>query len=541
MARVIAVASAKGGVGKTTTAAGLAAALAATDARVVAVDADLGMPNLAAAFGVDVDGGDASDGEAGASVDPAPTSVHDVLAGRGPASAAVTSGTAGVDVLGGATALSAYREADPAGLDDAIADLSDAYDYVILDTGAGLSHDTLVPLGSADEVVLVTTPERDAVGDAARTREVADRIGAAVSGVVLTRVREGDPGTDAVAERLSLPVLGSVPEDDAVRTAAEAGVPVVAHAPHSPVAAAYRRLAASIADVDVPDPDPEPEPEPEQETEQEPESSSTTESEPPAGADAAAVSGSDASAGGSGADAATGPADGTEAATAGGDPVGTAAEADPDFAAGEPTDATAPASTDAASESSADAASDGPFDDGDAPDDVLGEDAPDDLLGGDVPGEGGGRSDLAGGEGQSAGESGPSLGGADAGDDHGPGDDAGGLLDVESDDGSGVASGRGAPATTGGTGTDFDDLGRVGEAPAETEPQDEDDGGTATSGGDHDAPAADEGDGTGPDATADPDGTDSDPDPDPDPDDGDGDGDDDEEDSRGGFLSRLFG
>jgi septum site-determining protein MinD len=530
MARVIAVASAKGGVGKTTTAAGLAAALATTDARVVAVDADLGMPNLAAAFGVDVDGdadGTASDGEGGGDGEGAPadpTSVHDVLAGRGPASAAVASGAAGVDVLGGATALSAYREADPAGLDDAIADLAEAYDYVILDTGAGLSHDTLVPLGSADEVVLVTTPERDAVGDAARTREVADRIGAAVSGVVLTRVREADHPTDGITDRLSLPVLGTVPEDDAVRSAAEAGVPVVAHAPHSPVAAAYRRLAASIVDVDVPDPDAESGAE------------STPDSEPPAGADATVVSRSDASAGGSEASAATGPgpAPETEAATSGGETVGTAAETDSDPVAGASTDAADAASTDAAGRSAADATAEDPFDDGAAPDDVLGEDAPGDLLGGDGPGEGDDGTDLAGGAGQSTGEPGPSLGGTDASDDHGPDDgDDGGRLDVESDDGPGVTPDAGASAATGEAGTDFDDLGRVGEDPAETEPE-EDGAATPTSAGDRDARGDDQ---TGPDGTVeradDADGSDTDVD-----DDGDGDGD---EDSRGGFLSRLFG
>jgi septum site-determining protein MinD len=260
MAQVIAVASAKGGVGKTTTAANLAAVLAALDVRVVAVDADLGMPNLAAAFGVDDDGrggGTESGSEPGAET--GARTLHDVLAGRGSATDAVRPGAAGVDVLAGATALDAYRDADPTGLEGVIDDLEGEYDAVVVDTGAGLSHDTVVPLGLANEVLLVTTPDRDAVGDTVRTHEVADRVGGTVAGVALTRVREGEGlDADAVADRLDLSVVGSIPEDDAVRAAADAGVPVVEHAPRSPAAGGYRALTGTLAEVDVPEPDPEP-------------------------------------------------------------------------------------------------------------------------------------------------------------------------------------------------------------------------------------------------------------------------------------------
>lgn len=241
MARVYAVASAKGGVGKTTTAASLAAALSATGADVAAVDADLGMPNLAGALGVEVDG----------------VTVHDLLAGHGDASTALRDGAAGVAVLPGSSDLDAYREADPSGLSVALEPL-DGYDYVVLDTGAGLSHDTLVPLGLADETLLVSTPDRDALADTTRTREVADRIGATVTGAVLTRVRN-DPDrevdAEAAADRLGVEVLASVPEDDDVGRAAALGRPVTSFAPHGPAAAAYRELARTLTGADVPEPE----------------------------------------------------------------------------------------------------------------------------------------------------------------------------------------------------------------------------------------------------------------------------------------------
>ncbi|WP_048077986.1 AAA family ATPase, partial [Halorubrum sp. AJ67] len=80
MATVYAVASAKGGVGKTTTTAALATILAESGADVVAIDADLGMANLASAVGVT----------------PGETTIHDVLADEAEPAAAVREGPSGL-------------------------------------------------------------------------------------------------------------------------------------------------------------------------------------------------------------------------------------------------------------------------------------------------------------------------------------------------------------------------------------------------------------------------------------------------------------
>ena len=122
-------------------------------------------------------------------------------------------------------------------------------DVVLLDTSAGLSHDSVEPLRVADEVVLVSTAERGAIGDTAKTREVADRFGTPVTGVVVTRT---GTETDAasVGDRLGVAVLGSIPDDPAVAAAAADGKPLVTAAPSSPATAAYRRLAAALTGDD---------------------------------------------------------------------------------------------------------------------------------------------------------------------------------------------------------------------------------------------------------------------------------------------------
>lgn len=56
---------------------------------------------------------------------------------------------------------------------------------------AGLSHETALPLGLSDEVLLVSTADRDVLQNTEKTRKLAERLGADVTGVVLTRVTPG--------------------------------------------------------------------------------------------------------------------------------------------------------------------------------------------------------------------------------------------------------------------------------------------------------------------------------------------------------------
>ena len=250
MGRVYAVVSAKGGVGKTTTAANLAATLAAAGERVAVVDGDLGMANLASALGIAV--GDVT--------------LHDVLAGDSQAQSAsddrTESGAADVDeaihegphgmaVVPGSPDLDAFSRADPDKIEGVLDALRTEYEYVILDTGAGLSNDTVVPLTYVDEALLVSTPARDALGDTDKTRQVADRLDVAVAGAVITRVDPEEADRDHLGDLLDAEILDVIPDAAVIAEASDAGEPVTTFAPGSPAAAAYRALAGSLTGLDL--------------------------------------------------------------------------------------------------------------------------------------------------------------------------------------------------------------------------------------------------------------------------------------------------
>jgi len=237
---VYAIASGKGGVGKTTTTVNLGTALAEAGERVAIVDTDLGMANLAGFV----------------SLAPDSTTLHDVLAGAASTDDATYRLADNIVAIPSGTSLDEYAETSPEGLREVVDDLRDQFDYVFLDVGAGISHETVLPLGLADAVVLVSTPEPAAVNDTKKTVELTERSGGDVAGLVLTRTRSGsDISHDDLADRLEVPLLGTIPEDPAARESVYAGTPLVVFNPDGPASVAYRRLAAELTDVEIQGPD----------------------------------------------------------------------------------------------------------------------------------------------------------------------------------------------------------------------------------------------------------------------------------------------
>lgn len=232
MVEVFAVASGKGGTGKTTSTLALGMALA-EEYDVTVIDADTGMANLLFHTGL-------SDQE---------TTLHEVLGGDAPVEAAIYE-RFGMDVIPCGTSLSGFREADPTRLRDVVATVAEQTDVILLDSAAALgSRSAVLPIVLADRVVIVVQPTIPAISDGLKVQEYATTYGTGIAGVLFNRVApdENIERINDKAERyFEGDILTSIPESETVREARRASKPLLAHAPNSAVASAYREAAAAI-------------------------------------------------------------------------------------------------------------------------------------------------------------------------------------------------------------------------------------------------------------------------------------------------------
>ena len=232
MVEALAIASGKGGTGKTTSTLALGMALAERY-DVTVIDADTGMANLLFHAGLaDVD-----------------TTLHDVLAGSAPVEAAVYD-RHGLEVVPCGVSLDGFREADPTRLRSVVADLATDTDVILLDSAATLgSRAGVLPVVLADRIVVVLQPTIPSLSDGLKVQEYAAAYDTGVAGLLFNRVRD-DEAIDRIARKAERyfegPTLATVPESDAARAARRAGEPLLAHAPAAAAATAFEEAAATL-------------------------------------------------------------------------------------------------------------------------------------------------------------------------------------------------------------------------------------------------------------------------------------------------------
>lgn len=232
-ARVYAIASGKGGTGKTTTTLNLGASLAILGKKTIIVDADIGMANLGLLVGLEK----------------SKTTLHEVLSGEADIKDAIYNGPCGLKVIPSGLSLRGFQKSNPEKLKQLIPVLSEGMDYVLIDTPAGISRDGLIPLSVADRIIIVVNPDLSSLSDAIKTKTLAELLGKTVEGVVLNSAQldKTEINRNKVQELLGVAVLETIPQDVNVKRSAALKTPVVARAPTSPASIAFRRLASRIA------------------------------------------------------------------------------------------------------------------------------------------------------------------------------------------------------------------------------------------------------------------------------------------------------
>lgn len=236
MTRLIAIASGKGGVGKTTTTVNLGVALTHFNKNIIIIDANLTTPNIGLHLGMHG----------------TLTTLNDVLEGKASIVDAIHLHSSGLRVIPAAMNLNRLKTTKPERLWDVVLDLFGSADIVLLDTPAGLESGAKSVLDSTEEVLIVTNPERPAVTDALKTIRMAYNSGAYVLGVVVNKYRgdEHDMKIPDIESALDLSVIGTIPYDEEVRKSIRLKGPVVVRAPRSKSAHAFKKLAATLVGVE---------------------------------------------------------------------------------------------------------------------------------------------------------------------------------------------------------------------------------------------------------------------------------------------------
>lgn len=239
----LAVTSGKGGVGKTNVVVNLAVALARMHNRVTILDADFGLGNVDVLLGLTP-----------------PHHVGHVLSGDRSLEEIVVEGPHGLRLIpasSGLRELTSLSARQWERLNDGLEQLAADTDFLLVDTGAGISDNVIDMLGGADRVLVVTSLEPTAVVDAYAMVKVLTACNPSKEiGVLVNGVRD-QAEADVVFRQLDiaatrflhrrLHAYGHVPADPAVREAVLLQRAVVVHAPQAPASQSFRRLASRVA------------------------------------------------------------------------------------------------------------------------------------------------------------------------------------------------------------------------------------------------------------------------------------------------------
>ncbi len=241
---VYAITSGKGGVGKTTTTANISTGLAAQGKKVAVIDADIGLRNLDVIMGLE---------------NRIIYDIVDVVEGRVKLKKAMIRDKKFRDNLQ-LLAAAQTREKEAVTPEDMIKiteELAQDFDYVFIDSPAGIERGFKNAIAGADEVIVVTNPEISAVRDADRIVGLLEAAEKNMPQLIINRIRKDmvDRGemlaVDDVIDLLGIDLLGIIPDDESIITSANRGEPIV-KTDNLRAGEAYRNIVKRILGEKIP-------------------------------------------------------------------------------------------------------------------------------------------------------------------------------------------------------------------------------------------------------------------------------------------------
>ena len=242
-AQVITITSGKGGVGKTTATANLAVALAMEGSKVVCIDGDIGLRNLDVILGLE---------------NRIVYDIVDVIEGRCRLKQAMIRDKKLPNLYLIPAAQTRDKNAvSPSDMNRLIKDLRPDFDFVLIDSPAGIERGFRNAIAAADRVLVVTNPEISAVRDADRVIGILEAEDKGPGALIINRlnpilVKRNDMlSADDVLDLLAVELIGIVPEDENVIIGSNRGAPVASD-PKSKAGQAFRNIAKRLKGETVP-------------------------------------------------------------------------------------------------------------------------------------------------------------------------------------------------------------------------------------------------------------------------------------------------
>jgi len=236
MQKVIVITSGKGGVGKTTTAINLGAAINYFGKDVLIIDGNLSTPNI----GIHLNSPEV------------PINLNHVLLKKADVFEAVYEHESGIKIMPSSLSIKEFEKTKSEKIKDFKKDFKKISDYIIVDSAAGLGKEAISAIDLADELIIVTNPEVPAITDALKTIKIAEQMKKSILGIIVTKVRKDDieMQPESVREMLEVPILGMVPEDISVQKSLSLKDAVIHTHPKSKASRAYKEIAAKLLDVE---------------------------------------------------------------------------------------------------------------------------------------------------------------------------------------------------------------------------------------------------------------------------------------------------
>ncbi len=241
--RIIVITSGKGGVGKTTATASIGAALALEGNRVAVIDMDIGLRNLDVVLGLE---------------NRIVYNIVDVVNKRCNFTQALIRNRRIENLFLIPASQSDNKDAlTTVGVERLVKLLKQEFDYVIIDSPAGIEKGFENSVVAADEAIVVCTPDVSSIRDADRvigllySRSITPKL--IVNRIVPNMVEKGDMlSHDDVIDVLSVDLLGLVPMDEQVVILTNTGTPLVTNN-QSTAGQAFRRIARRVnGETDLP-------------------------------------------------------------------------------------------------------------------------------------------------------------------------------------------------------------------------------------------------------------------------------------------------